>query len=464
MGWSQVAVHRWERPLEGAEGIMAIMSIPSSSTCDDLQHYTAFSRIKLEWSTLPTDLESRIRQAWLQLRHEQPEIATTVNGFTKVYEVPVGSMLQLWLDSTFVVSSAASADDVYRTVESVKQVTLYYIPRSSELLLRAPVYVMDGIGMLMLWDRLLKLLVKPTGRKIEFGSEPKRLAPTLASVLGRLFRPTEDQEDNTMTAIEEYFQKLAPPSDPTTSNPIQHQMSGKRCNSTLVLSAQSTSALVNACRSIGITVTSAMHAALIEVWSRASPAPQNQPPSSQEYVTWLTFDLRKYLPKPFNTTDYAASYCLGHMPWNIALPAPFIDIAQDLNESYRNTFRDDSQFIRLVPHFDQIAFNARRTALAQGFAIPRTTAINSIGVVDRYIQHTYGDIVTVQDVALNCDVDIGPSFFTIWTFRDQLRIADYFDDGIETRSNVDSFLDAVLDVLSSKMLNGAAIEVSKTSI
>ncbi|KAL4948809.1 hypothetical protein BDW69DRAFT_86738 [Aspergillus filifer] len=128
-------------------------------------------------------------------------------------------------------------------------------------------------------------------------------------------------------------------------------------------------------------------------------------------VTWLTFDLRKYLPKSFNTADYAASYCLGHIPWNIELPASFIDIAQELNESYRNTFQDDSQFIRLVPHLDQIAFNARRTALAQGFAIRRTTAINSIGIVDRYIQHTYGDIVTVQDVALNCDFDIGPSFF-----------------------------------------------------
>lgn len=41
----------------------------------------------------PTDLESKLRYAWKQLRYEQPQIAATVEGMKKVYEVPDETVL-----------------------------------------------------------------------------------------------------------------------------------------------------------------------------------------------------------------------------------------------------------------------------------------------------------------------------------------------------------------------------------
>ena len=65
-----------------------------------------------------------------------------------VYEVPDEQTLQEWFASTFIVSSASNAAELYSSATPIKQATLYYIPKSGEILLRAPHNLLDGKGML----------------------------------------------------------------------------------------------------------------------------------------------------------------------------------------------------------------------------------------------------------------------------------------------------------------------------
>lgn len=91
MGWEKVSEHRWERPVDGMEGYYILTGNLSASLSDGREHHAVFSMLKIEAD--PTDLESKLRYAWKQLRYEQPQIAATVEGMKKVYEVPDETVL-----------------------------------------------------------------------------------------------------------------------------------------------------------------------------------------------------------------------------------------------------------------------------------------------------------------------------------------------------------------------------------
>ena len=68
--------------MDGLEGYFAIIARASADMADGREHYTLFSKLKLE-----ADIPG-LRHAWKQIRYEQPQIATTVEDMKKVYEVP----------------------------------------------------------------------------------------------------------------------------------------------------------------------------------------------------------------------------------------------------------------------------------------------------------------------------------------------------------------------------------------
>jgi hypothetical protein len=78
---------------------------------------------------------SNLRQAWKQLRYEQPAIASTLDGDRKVYETPDEAGFDEWIASTFIVSDVTDIDTL--TSKPIRQATLYYVLATSELVFRA---------------------------------------------------------------------------------------------------------------------------------------------------------------------------------------------------------------------------------------------------------------------------------------------------------------------------------------
>jgi hypothetical protein len=188
MMWTRISDTRWERPVSGLEGFFAVMANVTAAACDGRQHFTLWSRLRLSLSL--SEPESALRHVWKQLRYQQPTIATVIEDMKKVYHVPTDGMLEQWLSTTFIVSSASNADELYQSVTPIKQPTLYYVPKSSELLFRSPHYAIDGIGILMLWSEYLNALASP--KEVSFGDEPVRLAPvvSLENQVLRVNRPS----------------------------------------------------------------------------------------------------------------------------------------------------------------------------------------------------------------------------------------------------------------------------------
>lgn len=64
---------------------------------------------------------------------------------------PDETALQKWLDTTFIVSDDTEGETIARESRPIQQATLYYLPKTSELVIRAHRSLVDGVGMQLLW-------------------------------------------------------------------------------------------------------------------------------------------------------------------------------------------------------------------------------------------------------------------------------------------------------------------------
>ncbi|KAI0888766.1 uncharacterized protein GGS22DRAFT_152307 [Annulohypoxylon maeteangense] len=442
MVWAKVSDTRWERPVDGLEGYFVVMANVSASLCEGREHYTLFSKIKLE--TGSEDVTPALKHAWKQIRYEQPQVATIVDGMKKVYEVPDEKALEEWLESTFVVSPASDAEELYQSVKPIKQASLYYLPKSSELIFRGHHHTLDGTGVLLFWHSYLDALASPI-ENIRFGDEHARLAPVMEETLGYAEQPTQEQSDKA-TSLFMSWAAAMPGVGPVSK--LGAAPSGRCQNTELVFPTQTTKAIVAACKSKGFSVTAAVHAAYIAAISKHAD------PESKlaEYVTAAQFNLRPYLPEPYSTSKHAVSVYYTPIPYKVDLPTSFSDIAKSLHEYYQTTFKANAEMLELKGHFTRVLCGAVQTPEFLASPISKDALVSSLGVAERYVQREYGNGIKVTDLKLGVDVVMGMSMFFFYTFRDQLRLVYSFNDGFEEPENIQKYLEEVQTVLVEELL------------
>ncbi|KAH8645703.1 hypothetical protein BX600DRAFT_444268 [Xylariales sp. PMI_506] len=442
MVWTQVSDSRWERPVDGLEGYFIVMANMSGPFCNGREHYTLFSKLKLECE-VSTDIENALRHAWKQLRYEQPQLATYTDGMKKVYEVPDDAALEEWLDSTFVVSSAPNAEELYQSAGGVKQATLYYLPRSSELAFRGHHHTIDGVGILMFWDCYLKALAKPMAN-ISFGDEAIRLRPVMEEIFGYPEQPTPAQAQE----VGDLFMSWAgsiPGVGPVSK--LGSASPGQCRSKELVVTADRTTSIVRACKAKGVTVTSAIHAAYVmAVTKHADPASKSLP-----YVTANQFNLRRYLPDPYSTSQSAVSVYYMPVPFKLAQPFSFAEAASELNQYYKNTVENNSRaLLELKGHFTRVLCGAVQTPEFLSTPPSRDALVSSLGIVEQFLQQEYGGF-KITDVHMGVDVALGMSMFMFYTFRDRLRLSYSFNDGFEEPASIQTYLEEVEAILSNEL-------------
>jgi hypothetical protein len=104
----------------------------------------------------------------------------------------------------------------------------------------------------------------------------------------------------------------------------------------LVLSSDITAILVKTCHSRGISVTSAVHAGYVRVIMDHADPESNQ----SQYTSMDQFNLRPYLPAPYNTSKYAASVYYAPHPHKVNLPTSFWELVQSFNKYYAYCSKD----------------------------------------------------------------------------------------------------------------------------
>ncbi|KAL2830812.1 hypothetical protein BDW59DRAFT_169986 [Aspergillus cavernicola] len=448
MSWSQVSSNRWERPLVGMDQYHFYFAKLSGALENNngREQYTIHSKVKVEIK-LP-DIESALKHAWEQARYEEPDIATFMDGETKVYEVPDNTAPQEWLDSTFIISDTIDAEGLYRDAPRIKQATLYYLPKSTEIVLLAHHYTIDGVGALMWWHNYLSAVADPKP-DITFGNEHVRLAPSLPEVIaiGSTVPPTLEQSERATSMLVDYTSRL--PGIGIASK-VGKVPPGQCQTATYTYSPETTAAIVRACKLNGITVTSAVHAAFIRVMIKHADPESN----TSRYTSAIELNLRDYLRAPYNKS--ATANYFTPLPFSVNLPASFTELVKALGHNYRTNVRDHPEILELTGLFTQALADIVKTPEYKAAPIPSDSLLSSLGVVEKYLRSSYSGTVVVKDFGFGLDIMLGMNSLHFYTFNDRLRLVYNYNDGYQDGAKLREYLDDMEKVLREELLDSAA--------
>ncbi|KAM0210684.1 hypothetical protein ACHAPQ_005891 [Fusarium lateritium] len=437
MPWTQVSDSRWERPLDGLEAYFVIIANMSASMCDGREHYTLSSTLKLEFDS--SDVISGLRNGWKQLRFEQPQIATTIEAMKRIYTTPSEDSLEEWLADTFIVSEASNVEEMQQSIKPIKQTTLYYIPASSEIVIRGHHYTFDGTGMEMIYHSFLQAVAHP--KNITFGDEHTRLPPVLEEVLG--FSKDSTIAKDKAEELLGYYLSNQPAIGPVSK--LSTVPAGNCQHAELVFSSGITALLVKTCHSKGISVTSAVHAAYVRTIMEHKDPESNQ----SRYTSMNQFNLRPYLPAPYDSSKYAASVYYAPHPHKVDLPASYWDLVESFNKYYK-TFQRDPSALEMTGHFKRGMRDVASNPEFLNAPPPKDALVSSLGVVEWFINREYNGI-RVKDFKFGADIVLGMSMLFFYTFQGKLRLVHSFNDAFENPEDIQMYLKRMQGILVQEL-------------
>lgn len=195
----------------------------------------------------------------------------------KIYESPAGQdSLQLWLETTFVtVSDAIPGLEWCNSDPSVPELLTLFLIWSSpctegrlrgDLVLRARHDIIDGGGTLMLFDNLFTHAARAYDRGSEyplpcFGIEYANLSPPFRVAAGLQPSMSPEQRER-FESIMAYNAFTKQDCIEVANIPFKRgkRLPGKHQRVAITLPSQQTTAILSACRRLGLSVTHAYHA------------------------------------------------------------------------------------------------------------------------------------------------------------------------------------------------------------
>lgn len=222
-----------------------------------------------------------------------------------------------------------------------------------------------------------------------------------------------------------------------------------------IFSEQTTDAIVQACRKNGYTVTAAVHAAFaLTVAKHADPT---QMTDKSKYLSFCQFNLRPYLPEPYNSSQYAVAVYYTTWPLVLEKPKDFNDLVHVLNGKYKTTSKGLAENIALSESVQSSILGFVRTPEFLTVPPARDAIFSSVGIIERYLQQSYASTdnnrrITIEDFKLGVEVVLAQSLCTLYTFRNQMRMVYSFNESYEDEAHVQTYLEDVQNILLEKLL------------
>ncbi|KAF4983856.1 hypothetical protein FDECE_17207 [Fusarium decemcellulare] len=349
---------------------------------------------------------------------------------------------------------------VFASLRSSPTARCHWLPTSQELCISSSHWRIDGIGMLMLADSFMKILTA-TLHGTNFDSDGQSpLTPSLDAIVSSY----TDEETTPLylrsaaDAMVADFVRGVPSLALPTIPGSQSAIPGLTEREAFSFDVASTQAIVSACKERGLSVPSAVHAAIVRV-TAAYP----QHPLAKSYAAFFPTDLRRHFPDPWNKDTFAVGMFCSGLPATVmdVIGKSFDDIAKVLNEVYR---RDLAQVCtdgdgNPVGMLHLTAPYIRRTTKLFNTPPPpelppvENPDLSSFGKVEQYLQHEYeygqGDKgrVIVDDFWIGTETLARSLQCHVWTFKDQLTIQGCFNTSFYDRSFVSEVLQKVKDEL-----------------
>ena len=438
-----------------------------------------------------------LRAAWLRLRHEMPTIASkvswdaTAQKWIKVYKTAPSEAAQAsWLQTTFktVLTGQTGVEWANSDPPAPRVPTLFVVipPQTTsstvrrDLVFRSPHDIIDGIGTLLLLNRLAALLsstlthTSATPLPLLSGEETCRLSPPYRIAANVPSTPTLAQvaKLNTLRA-----EKVQAPSDPSIHRltlPFTHGalLPSRHQRVALTLSPTQTADLLAALKPLHATPTHAFHAAIAitmrDTYLAAHTTPtststKSVPPTHLRYISYVLRNERPACQPPFNTASHAAAvyHSVSGGQLAVTLPASrttnplaaaaeFTDALIQIREHYR-AVRDDADHYALAPLLWADATPSRALLDAGTVPLPNaapSVSMSSMGLIDRLVEAEWAEggvrvdepWVTGEELGNGLGVFLG-------TFRGRLEVSAAFNEAWHGREEVEGFLGRVVRVV-----------------
>lgn len=374
------------------------------------------------------------------MRYNHPQIASFAYEGMKIYDVPDIATVDSWLADTFIVTPTRTANDMLASTPPSSLPTLYYLPESSQVVLRSSHWRIDGIGALHLLNNYLATLADP--RQVDFGTEERNLSPGLDEAANFPMNATEEDVRAATKLFELYTDNQPSLGIPTTS---ANDIAGATCRSALTLPPATTSAIISACRMRELSITAALHAALIvatkQLVSHQSPV--------KNYTSWGTFDLRPYLQSPYNSVAHPVSVYSVGLPLSLK-PSTFSSNAVYLHSYYKQLSSSPSPNAKLPSYLAEYVrkmTDSVKQSTPASTPATATPVLISLGKIDDYIDRTYGDDIELSDFFLATEVLTRQLTFYVWTWRDSMSFSICYNGRFHTEDFVSNFVERVKGVL-----------------
>ncbi|GKZ77773.1 hypothetical protein AnigIFM56816_000556 [Aspergillus niger] len=451
MPFVQTKPGQYDRPLDDLE--IFHRTIGATGASFQKEHYFTISTLKLRNKPEIPDL----KQAWKALRHLHPRLATVIDGTGTLcrYTVPTPEDIDQWLEETFIVHPEAeynvtSAEKLALSLPPSPFFKLHWVPASRELMFRTPHWRTDGAGLMMLQDAFLTLLSLPAEEIIFDGSEISRLPPTMNELLCPGFKATEE----TKKAFDAEWQAVFDPSLKPLSW-VKHALPGTIPGSTVRLSHKfskdETQQLITEIKKRGITVTNAMASAFMVA------AANHATPADGRFILLNPFNVRRYLPAPWNGTAGAgATYHTGRLQsFNLEDGKDYESACRAVTEFYDRGIKDAFSFMPLLIQAATSLVDTPAEVANSGNG-SASVDLSQLGLVDDLLQTRYEGPRYTLEIE---DWWTGVEFVTkklqgyTWTRDGQLHLTLHFNEAFYQSEAIEKFLEEWRSIVVKEFLH-----------
>jgi hypothetical protein len=429
---------------EAAPGIFRRSMAPLELFFNPLMEWSVWTSIKLgpiSDCNNENDFIDRVRQAWIQILFEQPQIASTFDFAEGLctYKATTDKSSKLWLEETFLIAA-----NPYKARGTRAKPSLIINPTTQEIVYRAPHYYTDGIGVILLLSDLVAYIAKP---KIipEFGNESKNLAPTL-DVATNVTHSSSDLEEGARLTNGFLLGR------PSIEVPFKDTPATQHSVTSVQLTIADSNTLVSACRSHGLTVTHAVHSALMQTVAALDPDTASEV-EKKFYTSIHVYNWRNRI-QPQYQRCHVGLYC-GALPMAIVSPSTrsFTDILNQMKDLYQKTNADQDMSKVHSPWW------AKLVDIVTASAAPTPTStplLSSLGVVENYLPNVV-EGVEVKDFGFGIDT-LGPVVTVYaWNWKGKVNLSAAYDDGAFGDGGV---VKALLKGIVERLGTGLGVELS----
>ncbi|KAK8856641.1 hypothetical protein PGQ11_012553 [Apiospora arundinis] len=402
--------------------------------------------LKLDTDMSSSQLVDASMSAWKGARRQHPILASTLdsNDTRRLYKVADAEELASWIEETFIVhdgqgDTKSAAEAFRRVMKPAPRATLHVFPATQEMLLQTPHHVSDGLSILQLVNSLLDAIADPKQVEAKFGAEAERLS-SAPSVIAKYAPATAEDSAVCQSEIGNWIAGF--PSSGIGASNVDNAPGDTRAQR-MVLSQESTDAVLAAAKRQGLTATHVVEAALI-VSSREIEKRIMNIAEDRNYVSCGLFSLR-------SRCDASAQGemvpCVTFFP-QVIKPGPFLETARAVRAYYDGWKARGEQMSALIePTLTAFA------AMSAGSSQPnQMLSVSSFGRFEPRLESRHGPVRLVDFQFVYETPDAGVSASS-WTREGRLTVSISYNEAYHKEETIREWV----QLAQEKLLTGLGI-------